>query len=86
MTKNNTIAGGAMVLAYDSQGAEKSRAVADAKTGIYTLDRLNQNESYTLKVFSSAKAKAGTWTTEAGYATGTATAASPAVTLNLILN
>ncbi|MBF0427796.1 MAG: hypothetical protein HQL94_02640 [Magnetococcales bacterium] len=52
-------------------GVEKRRAVADSKTGAYTLDGLTPDDLYTVKAFSATKAKAGTWTSESCYATGT---------------
>ncbi|MBF0340609.1 MAG: carboxypeptidase regulatory-like domain-containing protein, partial [Magnetococcales bacterium] len=84
--KNGGIAGGALVIAYDKNGAEKDRALSDAKTGAYTLDGLTTGDVYTVKAFSSAKAKAGEWTSDSGFASGTATAATPAATLDLVMN
>lgn len=85
-TKNGGVAGGALILAYDAQGTEKKRVISDSKTGTYTLDGLNPGDTYTVKTFSAAKTKSGTWTTDSGYATGTVAATSAGATLDLVLN
>ncbi|MBF0417412.1 MAG: hypothetical protein HQL86_04100 [Magnetococcales bacterium] len=55
----------ALVLAYDSTGVERDRAVSDAN-GDYKLEGLEPSQNYTLKVFGATN---GNWSTSgSGYA------------------
>ncbi|MEO5347545.1 MAG: carboxypeptidase-like regulatory domain-containing protein, partial [Magnetococcus sp. YQC-9] len=84
--KSGAVAGGALVLAYDQTGVEKDRCLTDKNSGACTLDGLTVGGNYTIQVFGNAKVKSGSWTTDSGYATGSAQAGSPAATLELKMN
>ncbi|MBF0339608.1 MAG: carboxypeptidase regulatory-like domain-containing protein [Magnetococcales bacterium] len=83
VTSGGAAAIGAWVIAYDSTGAEKDRAVTDS-TGGYKLDGL-ELQSYTVKAFSADKAKAGDWVASGGYATSSGAATADGATLDLAL-
>ncbi|MBF0190920.1 MAG: hypothetical protein HQL99_07175 [Magnetococcales bacterium] len=85
VTSGGSAAGEAMVIAYDASGVEKDRAVANATTGVYKLEGLTPDQSYTVKAFSATKVKSADWSVTSGYATGSATATSGGVTLDLSL-
>ncbi|MBF0271004.1 MAG: carboxypeptidase regulatory-like domain-containing protein [Magnetococcales bacterium] len=86
VTSGGSAAGGAMVIAYDASGVEKDRAVANGTTGVYKLEGLEPNQSYTVKAFSATKVKNADWSVTSGYATGSVTATSAGATLDLSLN
>ncbi|MBF0271007.1 MAG: hypothetical protein HQL98_02870 [Magnetococcales bacterium] len=86
VTSGGSAAGGAMVIAYDASGVEKDRAVANGTTGVYKLEGLEPNQSYTVKAFSATKVKNADWSVTSGYATGSVTATSAGAALDLGLN
>ncbi|MBF0157485.1 MAG: carboxypeptidase regulatory-like domain-containing protein, partial [Magnetococcales bacterium] len=76
-------ASGALVLFFDASGTEVEKATTGTD-GSYSTQGLAPGTSYTVKVFGADNI--ANWSTTTGYATGSATAASPLATLDLTLN